>query len=121
MKRLHLLSIVAAMAFITLAAESAEAQCFDCVQQAGSNPVNMYCQSGGTDFSACTTVTQTDPVTCESSTVCANTYACTTDPGGGDYCSNSSCDPNMPWGEINNMQDLYTFYCYHYNTMCEYV
>jgi hypothetical protein len=107
--------IPAGVLFLAIAAGSAEAQCFDCVQESGSDPnrPNLYCRPSGNDFSACTTTWETDPITCKSYSVCSNTYACTTDPGDGDFCSNSSCDSNQKW-EINSMQDMYGWYCYHY-------
>ena len=120
MQRLPLMFLLAGIILILSVAGSAQAQCFDCVQESGSNPAapNLYCRPGGNDFSACTTGSVTDPVTCVSHTTCNNTYACTTDPGGdGGYCSNSSCDSNQKW-EIQTMRDMNDWYCYHYNTTC---
>jgi hypothetical protein len=120
MKRFPLLTLLAGLIFVLAAAGSAEAQsCFECVQQAGSNPdrPNWYCR-GGEDFSACTTASNYDPNTCVSYTTCNNVYACTTDPGnGGDYCSNSSCDSNQRW-EINTLEDLQDYMCYHFGSWC---
>jgi hypothetical protein len=118
MKRFPLLPILAGAIFALLAAGSAEAQCFDCVQEAQSNPVNWYC-TGGNAYSACTTASNYDPNTCETYTSCNNLYACTTDPGDGDYCSNSNCDPNMPWGNVDDLDDIRDYYCYHYGTWCD--
>jgi len=119
MKCLRLPSLVGAV-FVLLAAGSAQAQsCFECVQQSGSDPnrPNWYC-TGGYDFSACTTASNYDPNTCETYTTCNNVYACTTDPGNGEpYCSNSTCDPNQGWN-IDTLQDLMEYFCYHYDTWC---
>lgn len=120
MKRLPLMSLLAGVLFLVIAAGSAEAQCFDCVQQSGSNPdrPNLYCRPSGNDFSACTTTYETDPNTCQTYSVCSNVYACTTDPGNGDgFCSNSTCDQNQRW-EIHRMMDMYDYNCYHYGTQC---
>lgn len=117
MKHLPLRSILIGAIFVLIAG-SAEAQsCFDCVLESGSNPESRYC-TGGSDFSACTTHSNYDPNTCQTYTTCANVYACTTDPGTGDgYCSNSTCDPNQGWN-INTLQDLQDYMCYHYGTWC---
>jgi len=116
MKRFPLLSILAGAIFLLVAAGSAEAQCFDCVQEANSSPPDWYC-TGGTEFSSCTTGSLYDPNTCESHSTCNNLYSCTVDPGGGVYCDNSTCDSNQVW-DISTLQDIYDYYCYHYGTLC---
>lgn len=122
MKSHSLLPILFGAIFVLLAAGSAEAQsCFDCVLESGSNPESRYC-TGGSDFAACTTHSNYDPNTCQTYTTCANVYVCTTDSGGGGddggYCSSSNCNPNIRW-EINTLQDLQEFMCYHYGTWCD--
>lgn len=120
MKRLPLLSTLAGGVILVGAAGAAEAQsCFDCVQQAGSHPdrPNLYC-TGGYDYGSCTTHWHTDPNDCTEYSTCGNIYSCSSEQDPGTSCTNSSCDPNQNWGEINTYQNIMDYMCYHFGTFC---
>src|SRR3954470_22477773 len=119
MKRLPVLSTLAGGAILIGAAGAAEAQCFDCVQQSGSNPdrPNLYC-TGGDEYGACTTVWHTDPNTCTEYSVCANVHSCSVDQDPDSGCTNSTCDPSQIW-DLNSWADIMDYICYHYSTMCQ--
>ena len=116
MKRLPLLSSLAGGAVLIGAAGAAEAQCFECVQQSGSNPVSLYCR-GGDDYGSCTTASHYDPNTCMNYTTCANVTSCSVEQDPNSECTNSTCDPTQIW-DLNSWADIMDYVCYHYATMC---
>jgi hypothetical protein len=108
MKPLPLLSTLAGGAILVGAAGAAEAQCFTCSE---SNPGSLYC-AGGDEYGSCTTVSHTDPNSCQTYTTCGNVTSCSTSQDPNSICTNSTCDGTI-W-DFNSWNDIRDYLCYHY-------